>query len=134
MIPVSPIVRRLPLHRQALLCAVLAWISMLFIRFTFHGTGSEYMAAFIGILFYSVMNSIVSVFHSDFMKYTLPGYAWYLGLTVVLLLSAKMLSGFSIWELSAYRSMILAITIFYGITSIAVRMIRAVYEFAETMN
>jgi hypothetical protein len=89
------------------------------------------MAAFTGIVLYSLLNSIISVFHESFVKYTWPSWIIFTVLLVVLLLSARFISGISIWTLNEYRMMLGSIVAFYIITSLLVRLIRAIWEFAE---
>ena len=89
------------------------------------------MAAFTGIVLFSVTNAVISVFHETFMKYTWPSWMIFIGLLVVLLLSARLISGVSIWSLREYRMMLVSIVPFYIITSIMVRVVRAIWEFAE---
>jgi len=55
----------------------------------------------------------------------------FIGLLVVLLLSARLISGTSIWQLREYRMMLGSIVVFYIITSLLVRLIRTIWEFAE---
>jgi hypothetical protein len=77
------------------------------------------------------MNAVVSVFHETFMKYTGPSWMIFIGLIVVLLLSARLISGVSIWSLREYRMMLGSIVVFYIISSLLVRLVRAIWEFAE---
>ena len=132
MIESGPLVEKLSLFRQFLISLMLGLMFMLITRLSEMGGGAEFGAGFSGILFYTVMSSFLSVFHDSFVKYTLRSYGWYLLLAIILLLSARLLSGLSIWTLPEYRAMFLAVSIFYFITSLAARIIRAVYHFAET--
>lgn len=93
--------------------------------------GYEYFAALIAIIFYTIMNTVVSIAYGSFFKYTVPSYYSYIALVVVLFLSSKFLSGISIWDLWEYRMMITSITIFYFIISTLVRAIRFMFELAE---
>jgi hypothetical protein len=52
-------------------------------------------------------------------------------LLAFLLLAARLISGVSIWTLREYRMMLTSIIVFYIITSLLVRLIRAIWEFAE---
>jgi hypothetical protein len=117
--------------RQALACAILSWVGMIICHFIFRGDSFEFMAAFTGIVLFCLMNSVVSVFHETFIKYTWPSWMIFIGLLAVLLLSARFLSGISIWALREYRMMLGSIVAFYVISSILVRIIRSIWEFAE---
>lgn len=117
--------------RQALACAALSFIGMIICHFAFKGDSLEFSAAFIGIVLYALINSIISVFHETFVKYTWPSWMLFVALLVVLLLSARYISGISIWKLGEYRMMLGSVVVFYIITSLLVRLIRAIWEFAE---
>jgi hypothetical protein len=117
--------------RQALACGGLALLGMVICHFIFRGETFEFMAAFTGIVIYSLMNSVVSVFHETFIKYTWPSWIIFVVLVAILLLCARLISGVSIWSLNEYRMMLSSIAFFYFVTSLMVRVIRAVWEFAE---
>ena len=53
-------------------------------------------------------------------------------LVIILLLSARGISGISIWNLPEFRMMLLPISIFYFMVSTMVRAIRFLYELAES--
>ena len=91
---------------------------------------APYFAAFIAIIFYSLLNTVVSLAHASFFKYTVPSYYTFIGLLVVLLLTARYISGISIWKLEEYRMMLLSIVLFYAIASILVRAVKLIYEAA----
>ena len=118
--------------RQALICGVFSLVGIIFCHFVFRGSSFEFLAAFSGIMFYSLMNPVISVFHTSFVKYTWPSWLFYLALIVILLLAAKLISGTSIWALPEYRMMLGSIVAFYIMTSLMVRVIRAIWEFAES--
>src|SRR4051812_16360642 len=118
--------------KQALVCLVLTLIGIVFCHFVFPGAAFEFLAAFSGIVFYSLMNVVLSVFHESFVKYTWPSWLLYIGLIIVLLLCAKLVSGTSIWQLPEYRMMLGSIAAFYIITSLIVRIVRGIWEFAES--
>ncbi len=117
--------------KQVAFSSAIAIVGMLFCRLFFTGGGIEYSAAFIGIVFFIVVNCAMSIFHTEFIKYTLPSYGLFIVMVAVLLLTAKLLSGISIWNLSEYRFMLTSVTIFYLVASMLVRVIRAIYDFAE---
>jgi glucan phosphoethanolaminetransferase (alkaline phosphatase superfamily) len=117
--------------KQAGISAAIALLGMGFCKLFLSGNGIEYAAAFTGIVFFVVVNCAMSIFHTEFVKYTLPSYGLFMLMVAILLLSAKFLSGISIWNLAEYRFMLTSVTIFYLVTSILVRVIRAIYDFAE---
>ncbi len=116
---------------QLLASGLLAVLVMIICRVFVAGNAFEYSGAFIGIVFFALINSVISVFHPSFKIYTLPSYGCYFLLAAVLLRSAKALTGISIWSLAEYRFMFTSVTIFYLVTSVLVRVIRGIYEFAE---
>lgn len=92
---------------------------------------SEYFCAYIALIFYCLINIVVSLAYENFLRYTMPSLYLYILLAVSLLLSAKLFSGISIWTLYEYRMMIIPISVFYFMASIFVRGIRFIYEAAE---
>ena len=117
--------------KQAAGCTILSLLGIIFCHFAFRGSSNEFLAAFTGIVFYSIMNPVISVFHESFIKYTWPSWLYYSALIVILLLSAKLFSGISIWSLPEYRMMLGSIVVFYIVTSLMVRIVRGIWEFAE---
>jgi hypothetical protein len=117
--------------RQALACAAISLSGMFVCHFVFRGGTTEFTAAFTGIVLFSMINSVVSIFNETFVKYTWPSWLLFIALLVVLLLCARYISGVSIWSLREYRMMLGSIVAFYVITSLMVRVIRAIWEFAE---
>jgi hypothetical protein len=117
--------------RQALACAAFSLTGMVLCHFAFKGGAFEFMAAFTGVVLYSMVNCVVSVFHESFVKYTWPSWWIFAGLLIILLLAARLISGISIWSLREYRMMLGSIVVFYIVTSILVRLIRTIWEFAE---
>lgn len=108
----------------------IGWIGMLICKLFHLPAASPYFAAFIAIIFYALLNTVVSLAHASFFKYTVPSYYVFIGLLIVLLLSARYLSGISIWNLEEYRMMLLSIALFYAIASILVRAVRFIYDAA----
>ena len=106
---------------------VIGWVGILICRLAHIQGAPEYFAAFIAIIFYTLINTVVSIAHPSFFRYTLPSYYIFIFLVIVLLLSARYTSGVSIWNLEEYRMMLLSITIFYGVASILVRVLRFMY-------
>ncbi len=93
--------------------------------------GSEYFAAFVAVIFFTLINVVVSLAYESFLRYTVPSYYLYVLLVAILLLSAKFLSGISIWTQYEYRMMLISISIFYLLASTMVRAIRLIYEAAQ---
>ena len=91
----------------------------------------EYFAAMVALVFFTIVNILVSLAHPSFFRYTVPSYYLYGALVVILLLSARGLSNISIWDLWVYRMMLFSLTIFYFMASVMVRAIRAIYELGE---
>ena len=109
----------------------IGWSGMLLCKL-FHIAGTpEYFAALVAIIFYCLLNTVVSIAHPSFFRYTVPSYYIFIALLVVLLLSARYLSGVSIWNLEIYRMMLLPIVIFYALASLLVRAVRYIYDVAE---
>jgi hypothetical protein len=122
--------RTSPLMQLGLAVGI-GWAGMLICKL-FHIAGTpEYFAAFIAIIFYSLLNTVVSIAHPSFFKYTVPSYYIFIALLAVLLLSARYLSGVSIWNLDIYRMMLFPIIIFYALASLLVRAVRYIYDAAE---
>jgi len=110
----------------------IGWVGMLICKL-FHIPGSsEYFAAFIAIVFYCLLNTVVSLAHPSFLRYTVPSYYIFILILVVLLLSARYTSGISIWNLEAYRMMLFSITVFYVLASLLIRALRFLYDMAES--
>jgi hypothetical protein len=118
-------------YAQVGISIVLGWLGMLVCLLGHIPGASEYFAAFIAIVFYSLLNTVISLAHPSFFRYTVPSYYMFIVLLVVLLLSARYTSGISIWNLETYRMMLLPIVMFYAIASILVRALRFLYESAE---
>ena len=117
-------------YLQLAIALGIGWAGMLICKIFNLGDTSEYFAAFIAIIFYSLLNTVVSLAHPSFFRYTVPSYYLFIALMVVLLLSARYTSGISIWKLEEYRMMLVSIVLFYAIASILVRAVRFIYEAA----
>jgi hypothetical protein len=85
----------------------------------------------VSLVFFSIFNTIISLANPSFFRYTVPSWYLYIAMAAVLLLTAKLLSGISLWDLWAYRNMLLSLTVFYFIISLLVRVIRGIYELGE---
>ena len=117
--------------KQALGSAIVSLLGIILCHFILGKGSYEFMAAFSGIVFYCIMNSIISVFHDSFIKYTMPSWGLLVALLIFLLLAARLISGISIWSLPEYRMMLGSIAVFYIMISLMVRLIRLIWEFAE---
>ncbi len=113
---------------QAVVALAIGWLGMVIVHFLHISSDVEYFAAFLAITFFCLMNTIVSIAYESFFRYTVPSYYLYVLLVAVLLLSARYLSGISIWTLWEYRMMLISVTIFYLVISGLVRLLRMMYE------
>lgn len=120
-----------PLYQLAL-CLLIGWVGMLLCRFVHHEPAAEYFAAIIAIIFYVLINTIVSLAYTSFLRYTMPSFYLYILLIAILFFTAKQLSGISIWTLSIYKMMVFSISIFYFVVGGMVRIIRVIYEAADS--
>lgn len=116
---------------QAGMGLLIGWAGMGIVKLTHQEPGTEYFAAFVAIIFFCLINTIVSLAHESYIRYTLPSYWLYILMVVLLLLSAKGLSHVSIWTVWEYRMMLLSISIFYVIVSTLIRGMRFIFEMAE---
>ena len=116
---------------QVGIALAIGWIGMLICKLGNIPNASEYFAALIAIVFFCLLNTVVSLSHPSFLRYTVPSYYMFILLLAVLLLSARYTSGTSIWDLEIYRMMLLPIVLFYAIASLLVRGLRLLYEAAQ---
>lgn len=87
--------------------------------------------SFVAIVFYSLMNNVLSIFQISFQKYTLPSWGVFAILIMVLLLCARVLTGESIQLHREFIKILLSVVLFYFVLSLMMRIIRAMWEFAE---
>lgn len=120
-----------PLVQLAVALAI-GWAGMAVVKLIHSPAGTEYFAAFLGIIFFTIINTVVSIANRSWIQYTLPSYGWYAIMVAVLFLSAKYLSGISIWNLWEYRMMLTSITLFYFVISTLVRAVRFILDMAES--
>ncbi|MBK8657366.1 MAG: hypothetical protein IPN22_00415 [Bacteroidetes bacterium] len=123
--------KRITPLNQTFFALLVGLLGMLTCRFFHLPTASEYFAAHIAIIFFCLLNIVVSLAHSSFLRYTMPSFYLFIVLVAVLLLLAKFFSGISIWTLNEYRMMLIPIGIFYFMASLFSRGIRFIYEAAE---
>lgn len=115
-----------------LLYSVVLGAILIFVYHTFSpGRNDEFTGAFIGILFFAVANNVVGIFKEKFVPYFLPSYGYYFALCAALILLAKYMAAKSIWDLPSYQVMFMCVTLFYFTSGILMRLIRAIYMFAE---
>src|SRR5690606_8101484 len=91
----------------------------------------QFVFAYTGIVIYCLANTIVSIFHDSFVRYTLVSWWIYAGLVIVLLLAARFVSGVSIREHREFIQMLISLTIFYVMASLIVRGICAILYFID---
>ncbi len=94
--------------------------------------GAEYLASFIIVIFYCIMNIVISLANESFLRYTMPSIYLYIALVALLLLVSKQSSGLSIWTETEFQTMLTGTSIFYFMASIMVRGARLIYEAAES--
>ncbi len=116
---------------QFVLAVLIGWLGMGICKLLHLETGTEYFAAFIAIILFCLINVVVSLAYESFLRYTVLCWYLYILLAGVLLLSAKFISGISIWNLYEYRMMLISISLFYLLASTLVRGIRLIYSAAE---
>ena len=124
--------KRIGLPVQLIIVLGLGWTGMLICKIFSITGGSEYFAAMVAIIFFTIANTVISISYKSFLRYTIPSYYVYMILVVVLFQSAKLLSGISIWKLDPYQGMIISVTLFYVIASMLVRVIRIIYDAVES--
>ncbi len=116
---------------QLIVAVLVGWIGMAIVKLTHQEASIAYFAAFVGIIFYTIMNTVVSLANDSFLKYTVLSYAVYALLLVILLLSAKFVSGISIWNLWTYQMFTTSVSIFYFIISILIRAVHFLFDIAQ---
>jgi hypothetical protein len=116
---------------QFLTCLLIGWAGIAVVRFLHLQPGTEYFAAFLGIILFTIVNTIISIASNSYVKYTVPSYGFYVALVAVLFLSSKYSSGISIWNLWEYRMMFTSVTMFYFIISTLVRAVRFLFDAAS---
>jgi hypothetical protein len=120
--------------KQALFGLALGLVGMTIAHFAVKGEGYEFIAAFIGLLMFIVINAFASITGEGFIKYTLPSFGIYIVLLAALMFLARLISGTSIFEYYPYQMMVVAFSGFYIIATIIARLIKALYEFSNEDN
>ncbi|MFN8310996.1 MAG: hypothetical protein U0T73_13620 [Chitinophagales bacterium] len=116
---------------QALVSLLIGWIAIGVAHVAVPAQGYEFAGALVALVLFGIANAFGSVFHPKFQTYTLPSWGLFLLLLIVLLLSARAASGSSIRKYHEYILSVGSICAFYFVVSILVRVIRALWEFAE---
>ena len=117
--------------RQIAATIVIALVGMLIVKVSPLAPELEYFVVMVSLVFFSIFNTLVSLAYPSFFRYTVPSWYLYIAMSAVLLLTAKFLSGISIWDLWEYRNMYLSLTVFYFIISLLIRVVRGIYELGE---
>ena len=117
--------------RQILATIVIAVVGMLVVKASPLAPKLEYFVVMVSLVFFSIFNTIISLAYPSFFRYTVPSWYLYIAMSAVLLLTAKFLSGISIWDLWVYRNMFVSLTVFYLIISLLIRVVRGIYELGE---
>src|ERR1700761_6030848 len=105
--------KRFTLPLQFVVALLIGWVGMLICKFITGHPGKQFFAALIALIFYTIFNTIISLANDSYLRYTLPSYYIYIALVIILFLSARYLSGISIWTLHEYRMMMISLSIFY---------------------
>lgn len=116
---------------QVVFAFIIGLVGMSVCKLVSFTPGTEYFVAYLAIIFFALINIVVSLAFTSFLRYTMPSFYLYVLLVAALFLLAKFFSGISIWALTEYRMMLLPVTLFFFMASIFVRGIRFIYEAAE---
>ena len=125
-------IKRIPPVVQTCIGFLLGLGSIIVINVTKPEVAAEFMGVFTGILFFILINCLLSLFHPSFQRYTLPSFLFYILLLAGLLQAAKRFSGESIWNHGAYQGMAVTLSLFYVVLSFLARIIRAIYHFTTS--
>jgi hypothetical protein len=87
--------------------------------------------SFVSIVFFSLVNNILSIFQTSFKQYTLPSWGAYASIVIVVLMMARLISGDSIQKHPEFLKILFSVSLFYIVLSVLMRVIRAMWEFAE---
>ena len=117
---------------QAGFTLLLGWLGIGACRLFKAEPGTEYIIVFSIIVFYCMLNAIVSLAYESFLRYTMPSIYLDVAIVAILLLSVKQVTGLSIWSQPEYKMMLTSISLFYVLISFFVRFIRLMYEAASS--
>lgn len=90
-----------------------------------------YFAALVSVIFFCLVNIVVSLMFDSFLRYTVLSFYLFLLLLVGLFFIAKQLSGISIWDRYEYKMMAVTVILFYILSSLVVRVMLFFYEAAK---
>lgn len=116
---------------QASITVALSLTLIVLSKLSGFATYYQFLLAFIGIAVFCLFNLIISISHSSFVRYTVLSWWMYIALIILLLLAARFSSGVSIQQHPEFIQMLISLSIFYIVGSIAVRGIRAVMDFID---
>ncbi|HEY0262714.1 MAG TPA: hypothetical protein VGB95_06785 [Chitinophagales bacterium] len=118
---------------QAGIALLLGLTGIVITKFIFDETFYQFIAAFTGIVIYCLVNAEGSIFHDSFVRYTIVSWWLYVALVIVLLLAARFISGEHIVEHNKeFIQMLISLSLFYVVASLAVRGIRGILEFMDS--
>ncbi len=84
-----------------------------------------------GLLFYSIMNSVLSLSYSDQNKYWVRSFISYAGLMIAASFFAYLISGLTIKEAESYKWLFKLFTIGYIVFLTIVRLMRKIVQIAQ---
>ena len=117
---------------QAAVALLFGLAGIVVTKFVFSETYYQFLFAFTGIVIYCLANVIISVSHDSFVRYTIVSWWLYIALIIVLLLTARFVSGEHITQHNKeFIQMLVSLTLFYVLASLAVRGIRAILDFID---
>ena len=115
--------------RQSIFVMAVALISFVIISFSEFQKEAHWMVACSGILFFAVCSPILSVFQVNWIRYAATSAALLLVIAVLLMLAAKAFSGISITGMRPYQMIIAAAVVFFFLSMVLARLIRAIFQF-----
>lgn len=129
--PTDNLISFLTPFAQGVLSLIIGIVGMLIAKIAGIESYFVFVFSFVAIVFYSLMNNVLSIFQPSFQKYTYPSWGIFVILVVVLLLGARTLTGESIQQHGEFIKILLSVVLFYFVLSLMMRIIRAMWEFAE---
>ncbi len=116
-------------QKQFLYILLLALAAMAAAYFTQNGNENIWFFAFVGIVFYVWVNSIMAFFkRKGIAFYTILSVILFLLLASLLLGAATLLSNLSLKELPEYQTLFVANMVFYVIASLIAAIVREIAE------
>lgn len=117
--------------KQGIVSFGLGVLIMLIGRSLSSESSSSFMLAFIAIVCFCILNAFLSLFHDSFARYVWPSWGVFVGLSALLLLTARWISNTSIQQHKEYIQMLISVVIFYVLFSLMMRLMRMFWQFAE---